>query len=66
VKVATPRLLIVNADDWGANAATSNAIRECWEARAVTSTSGMVFMADSKRAAQLAIGRDCRLDFTST
>jgi chitin disaccharide deacetylase len=50
-------LLIVNADDWGANAATSNAIYECWAAGAVTSISGMVFMADSERAAQLAIER---------
>jgi hypothetical protein len=32
----------------------------------VTSISGMVFMPDLKRAAQLAIERDCRSDFTST
>ena len=50
-------LLIVNADDWGADAATTDAIGECFEAGAVTSISAMVFMADSERAAGLAVQR---------
>ena len=47
-------LLIVNADDWGIDAPTTDAIGRCLRAGAVTSASGMVFMADSERAAALA------------
>jgi predicted glycoside hydrolase/deacetylase ChbG (UPF0249 family) len=50
-------LLIVNADDWGSDVATTDAIGECFEAGAVTSISAMVFMADSERAAGLAVER---------
>ncbi len=47
-------LLIVNADDWGIDRADTDAILRCFEAGAVTSASGMVFMADSQRASRLA------------
>lgn len=47
-------LLIINADDWGADQQTTDAIRRCFDAGGVTSASGMVFMADSQRAARLA------------
>jgi len=46
--------LIVNADDWGRNAETTDRILECIRAGAVSSTSAMVFMEDSGRAAGLA------------
>jgi predicted glycoside hydrolase/deacetylase ChbG (UPF0249 family) len=49
-------LLIINADDLGLDQPTTDSILRCFEAGAVTSTSGMVFMADSQRAAQLARG----------
>jgi hypothetical protein len=51
---SVPRLLIVNADDWGRDAATTDAVAECFAAGRVTSATAMVFMADSLRAAQLA------------
>jgi len=47
-------LLIVNADDWGGSEATTDAILETFRAARVTSTSGMVYMADSDRAAAMA------------
>jgi hypothetical protein len=52
--------LIINADDWGRDAMTTNAIRECVERGAVSSASAMVFMEDSVRAA--AIAREQQLD----
>lgn len=50
-------LLIINADDWGIDSATTDAIEQCVDGGAVTSVSGMVFMADSERAAELAVER---------
>ena len=47
-------MLIINADDLGLNPAATNRILECHSCGAVTSSSAMVFMADSERAAQLA------------
>jgi predicted glycoside hydrolase/deacetylase ChbG (UPF0249 family) len=47
-------LLIVNADDWGMDPPTTDAIHECCRAGAVTSVSAMVHMSDSARAAELA------------
>ena len=47
--------LILNADDWGRDAATTDAIRECFEHGTLSSASGMVFMEDSERAASLAL-----------
>jgi chitin disaccharide deacetylase len=48
-------LLVINADDWGAHAATTDAILHCFRAGRVSSATAMVFMEDSARAA--AIGR---------
>lgn len=47
-------LLVVNADDWGGSAATTEAILGTFEAGRITSTSGMVYMPDSDRAAEVA------------
>jgi predicted glycoside hydrolase/deacetylase ChbG (UPF0249 family) len=49
-------LLIINADDWGLDRQTTDAIHECFLAGAVTSVSAMVYMSDSARAAELAAG----------
>lgn len=46
--------LIINADDWGRNRETTDRILACVRRRVVSSTSGMVFMADSERSAALA------------
>jgi predicted glycoside hydrolase/deacetylase ChbG (UPF0249 family) len=47
-------LLIINADDWGLDRQTTDAIHECFSAEAVSSVSAMVFMSDSRRGAELA------------
>jgi predicted glycoside hydrolase/deacetylase ChbG (UPF0249 family) len=47
-------LLIINADDWGLDAPTTEAIRRCFVAGAVTSASAMAFMAGSEGAARVA------------
>ena len=47
-------LLIVNADDFGGNPLATDRIVECFVARRITSTSAMVHMKDSARAARLA------------
>jgi len=52
--MTAPGLLIINADDWGLDAATTDAIERCFAAGAVTSASAMVFMEDSQRAASIA------------
>lgn len=46
--------LIVNADDWGRDSRTTDRIFECFGQDAISSTSAMVFMEDSERAAELA------------
>ena len=48
-----PGLLIINADDWGLDRLTTDRILECVRRGAVSTTSAMVFMADSERAAVL-------------
>lgn len=50
-------MLIVNADDWGGSAAVTAAIDDCFAAGAITSATALVFMEDSERAAELAVGR---------
>jgi predicted glycoside hydrolase/deacetylase ChbG (UPF0249 family) len=50
----TGGLLIINADDWGIDRLATDAILRCFEAGSVTSASAMVFMADARRASQLA------------
>jgi chitin disaccharide deacetylase len=46
--------LIINADDWGRDAETTNRILECVVHGSVSSASAMVFMKDSERGAALA------------
>jgi chitin disaccharide deacetylase len=52
--VATPRLLIVNADDWGGIREATDAIDGCFDAGAISSATAMVHMPDSRRAADVA------------
>jgi chitin disaccharide deacetylase len=47
-------LLIVNADDWGLSQAATDAALACFRSGAVTSATGMVWMRDSERAAEIA------------
>ena len=47
--------LIVNADDWGRDVETTGRILECFKCGTLSSTSGMVFMEDSERAAGIAL-----------
>jgi chitin disaccharide deacetylase len=47
-------VLIVNADDWGYDAATTDAIAAAHRAGAIDSATAMVHMRDSERAARLA------------
>jgi predicted glycoside hydrolase/deacetylase ChbG (UPF0249 family) len=53
-------MLIVNADDWGRNAQTTDRIHQCVKHGTVSSVSAMVFMEDSHRAA--AIAREAGVD----
>src|SRR5947208_17082806 len=48
-------MLIINADDWGRSVAETDVALRCYIAGRITSVSAMVFMADSERAAELAI-----------
>lgn len=48
-------LLIVNADDWGGERRSTEAIDEAFRAGRVTSTTAMVYMEDSGRAAEIAV-----------
>jgi chitin disaccharide deacetylase len=50
-------LLIVNADDWGGFRDGTNAIEACFAAGAISSATAMVHMADSRRAAEVALDR---------
>lgn len=47
-------MLIINADDWGRTRAETDTSLACHHAGRITSASGMVFMEDSERAADLA------------
>lgn len=49
-------MLIVNADDWGRSRPETDAALACYQRHSITSTSAMVFMEDSERAAELAKG----------
>lgn len=51
-------LLIVNADDWGGFREGTDAIETCFAIGAISSTTAMVHMADSSRAAELARERE--------
>jgi len=50
-------LLIVNADDWGGFREGTDAIEMCFAVGAISSSTAMVHMADSRRAAEIAIDR---------
>jgi chitin disaccharide deacetylase len=50
-------VLIISADDLGLDERTTDAIRRCFDLGAVTSVSAMVFMANSRSAARLALDR---------
>ncbi len=67
-KAPTRGSLIVNADDWGRDRATTDRTFECVTAGTVSSVSAMVFMADSERAAEIAgrsgIDAGLHLNFT--
>lgn len=52
---ASTGCLIVNADDWGRDRATTDRTFECTALGTVSSVSAMVFMADSERAAEIAV-----------
>jgi hypothetical protein len=60
--------LIINADDWGRDVETTDRIFECVTIGTVSSTSAMVFMADSSRAAEMAREHnvDCGLHLNFT
>jgi predicted glycoside hydrolase/deacetylase ChbG (UPF0249 family) len=62
-------LLIVNADDWGRDRDTTDRTLDCIRAGAVSSVSAMVYMDDSRRAADLArqggIDTGLHLNFTT-
>lgn len=62
-------ILIVNADDWGRDRDTTDRILDCVKVGSVSSTSAMVFMEDSERAASLArdheVDTGLHLNFTS-
>jgi chitin disaccharide deacetylase len=47
-------MVIINADDYGRTREETDAIVQCFSAGRITSTTAMVFMADSKRAATVA------------
>ena len=49
--------LIINADDWGRDHETTDRTLECILRGTVSSVSAMVFMADSERAAEIALKR---------
>ncbi len=49
--------IIINADDWGRDRATTDRTLECWTKGSLSSASAMVFMEDSERAAALACER---------
>ena len=49
-------MIIVNADDFGRSRAETDAVVVCHKARRITSTTAMVFMQDSERAAEAAVG----------
>lgn len=50
--------LILNADDWGRDRETTDRAFECVQAKALSSASAMMFMADSERAAEIALSHN--------
>jgi predicted glycoside hydrolase/deacetylase ChbG (UPF0249 family) len=62
-------MLIINADDWGRGAQTTDRIHDCVKRGTISSVSAMVFMEDSQRAAAIANATDIyaglHLNFTT-
>jgi len=62
-------MLIINADDWGRDAQTTDRIHDCAKEGTISSVSAMVFMEDSQRAAAIANEQDIHaglhLNFTT-
>src|SRR5262245_59116625 len=54
-------MLIIDADDWGLNRETTDNILECIKNDRVTSTTAMVFMRDSLRAAEIALSHGLKV-----
>jgi predicted glycoside hydrolase/deacetylase ChbG (UPF0249 family) len=52
--MSRPPLVIVNADDWGQKRESTDLTLACFEAGRLTSSTAMVYMEDTKRAASLA------------
>jgi predicted glycoside hydrolase/deacetylase ChbG (UPF0249 family) len=48
-------VIIVNADDWGRSERETDVSLECYRLGKITSVTAMVFMADSRRAAEIAV-----------
>jgi len=48
-------MLIINADDWGMDTATTDRILNCFRNGRITSATAMMFMVDSERSAELAL-----------
>ncbi|MDO5576798.1 MAG: ChbG/HpnK family deacetylase, partial [Fibrobacter sp.] len=48
-------MIIINADDWGAEVGITDRILSCVDCKKVNSVSAMVFMKDSERAAKIAL-----------
>ncbi|MGI9087593.1 MAG: ChbG/HpnK family deacetylase [Chthoniobacterales bacterium] len=53
-------MLIINADDWGRSSAATEGAAACFQKGRITSTTAMVFMADSERGARIA--RELKID----
>jgi len=51
-------MIIVNADDWGRSQKETDAALKCYRTGRITSVTGMVFMADSERAADIALSNN--------
>jgi hypothetical protein len=62
-ETASRGCLFINADDWGRDDQTTNRILECFQRGVLSSASGMVFMEDSERAADIARQQDLDIGF---
>jgi predicted glycoside hydrolase/deacetylase ChbG (UPF0249 family) len=51
-------MIIINADDWGRSVEATDAALTCYEQGPITSVTAMVFMADSERAADIALKKE--------
>ncbi|MCJ7616089.1 MAG: ChbG/HpnK family deacetylase, partial [Desulfobacterales bacterium] len=54
-------MLIITADDFGINSHTTDKILFCYKKNRITASSAMMFMADSERAASLALDVSLRV-----